>query len=414
MLPLLLLAAIPGQGPAPIALVDHVAPEDCGPGLRDRRDLCDLSPAWARALAVCAAQAPPAPAEARPAACLIEIDAGLYEARRALVATRPVVVRGAGGWGWAARTVIRTRTSTDGIVILPSAAGSEVSDLALVSGTSRHETPTAAVRALGRVSVARVWARLFVVGVALVADVGRGSNVNTSRVRDVILDRLEGPGVIAAGGDSNAIVLDGVDVTSACERGAKWSHTAALRGARCAGLVDLSFLGLDVRGLHTASARDAETRETYPGALLGLSPSARSVCVGCYGEGDQPASFLGRLSTVVGGIGRWEGPGLRVEGPRLSSLLVTSPPLPTGGAVDLAAGAITAPGVGLELRGAGIPGAGADTWRPLRVVAEPSRRAWRVDVAASNAAVPLRVGATASADRGLGALTLISTTTIAR
>jgi hypothetical protein len=408
---LLLLAAIPGQAPGPIALVDHVRPEDCGPGLRDPRVLCDVAPAWDRALDACAATSPPTPAEARPPACAIDIPAGLYETRRALVATRPVIVTGAGGWGWAARTLIRTRTSTDGIVILASAAGSEVRDLALVSGVSRHETATTAIRALGRVLVERVWSRLFVVGLALVADVGRGSNVNGSRVRDVWIDRVEGAGVVLAGGDSNAIVLDGLDITAACERGAKWSHQPALRGARCAGVVDLSFLGVDARALHAASARDAETRETYPGALLGLSPSSRSVCSGCYLEGDMPPSFVGRLSTVVGGIGRWDGPGLRVEGPRLSSLLVSSPALPGGGWVDLAAGAITAPGVGLELRGAGIPG---ETWRPLRLLAEPARLAWRLDVAGLGTAVTARVGATASAPRGLGALELIRTTTIAR
>jgi hypothetical protein len=401
-----LVALVPGQGPKPIALVDHVAPEDCGPGLRDRRILCDIVPAFDRALAACAVEAP-APAEARPPACVLELDAGVYEARRALVATRPVIFRGAGGGAWSSPTIIRTRTSTDGVVILAAAAGSQIRDLALISGTSRHESATAAIRALGRVWVERVWARLFVVGVALVADVNRGSNVNGSRLRDVTLDRLEGPGVIVAGGDSNATVVDGVDVTMACERGGKWSHQPALRGARCAGLIDLSFLGLDVRSLHAASARDTETRETFPGALLGLSPSARSVCSGCYLEGDMPPSFVGRLSTVIAGIGRWEGPGMRLEGPRVSALVVPAPAGPV--AVELAAGAVTAPGVALELRGTRATGL---AWRPLAVRAEPDREAWRVDVAGLGAAVTARIGATVA--RGLGALELIRTTTIAR
>jgi hypothetical protein len=408
VLALLLIAAIPGQAPSPIALVNHVRAEDCGPGLRDPRTLCDLAPAWDRAMAACAATSPPAAAEARPSACAIEIAAGLYETRRALVAARPVIVRGAGGWGWAARTVIRTRTSTDGIVILVSAAGSEVSDLALISGLSRHETPTAGIRVRGRARVERVWLRLFVVGLDLAADVQRGSNANGSRARDVWIDRTEGPAVLVAGGDSNAIVLDGLDVTGACERGAKWSHAAALRGAPCAAVLDYSFLGLEMRSIHTASTRDAETRETYSGLVVGLSPSARSVCVGCYSESDQAPSFLGRLSVALGGIGAWTGPGLRIEGPRLSSILVSSPTLPGGGVVDLAAGAITAPGVGLELRGAGIPG---EAWRPLRVVAEPSRRAWRVDVAGLGSGVVGRVGATASA--GVGALS-VRTSTVMR
>lgn len=420
LLAALLIAALPGTRPA-IDLAAHVAPDDCGPALRSRMPdgsrptVCDLVPAFGRAVAACEASIAYVPAEARRPACVLTLPPGEFELSRPLRFTRPVVLSGAGGAHWASPTLIRTRTSTHAIVVEPTAAGSVVEGLALVSGQSSHATLTAGVDLRGRATLERLWIRLFVVGVHVSADVGRTppSNANGSRLRGLVIDRTEGPAVIIRGGDANDVSIVEIETAQACERGSWWSGRGELLGRPCAAVLDRSFLGVSIWAAHTASSRDRETGARFAGYDLG-GDSTRTICAGCYSESDQTPSSVGRQSIAIGGIGAWTGLGLRVEGPRLSSLLVTSPPLPTGGAVDLAAGAITAPGVGLELRGAGIPGAGVDTWRPLRVVAEPGRRAWRVDVAGSNTAVPLRVGATASADRGLGALTLISTTTIAR
>jgi hypothetical protein len=251
-----------------------------------------------------------------------------------------------------------------------------------------------------------------VAGVQVSADVMRSppSNANGSRLRGLVIDRTEGPAVLVRGGDANDVSIVELETAQACERGSWWSGRAELVGRPCAAVIDRSFLGVSVWAAHTASSRDRETGARFAGYDLG-GDSTRSICAGCYSESDQTPSSVGRQSIAIGGIGAWTGLGLRVEGPRLSSLLVSSPALPGGGWVDLAAGAITAPGVGLELRGAGIPG---ETWRPLRLLAEPARLAWRLDVAGLGTAVTARVGATASARGGLGALELIRTTTTAR
>jgi hypothetical protein len=413
----LLLATLPGTRPA-LDLAAFVSPDDCTPALRSRLPdgtrpvVCDLVPAFARAVAACEASIAYVPAEARRPACVMTLPPGEFELSRPLRLARPVVLRGAGGAHWATATVLRTRTSTHGIVVEPSAAGSMVTDLAVISGQSSHATMTAGVDLRGRATLERLWVRLFVAGVQVSADVMRSppSNANGSRLRGLVIDRTEGPAVLVRGGDANDVSIVELETAQACERGSWWSGRAELVGRPCAAVIDRSFLGVSVWAAHTASSRDRETGARFAGYDLG-GDSTRSICAGCYSESDQTPSAVGRQSIAIGGIGAWQGLGLRVEGPRLSSLLVSSPALPGGGWVDLAAGAITAPGVGLELRGAGIPG---EPWRPLRLLAEPARLAWRLDVAGLGTAVTARVGATASARGGLGALELIRTTTIAR
>lgn len=400
---------VPGMRPA-VRLVDHVrVAEDCGPALRSRLAngarpiVCDIAPAFARASAACTAAVAYTPAEAKAPACILTLPPGEFELSRPLRFTAPTELRGAGGAHWSTATLLRTRTSTHGIIVEPTAAGSVVEGLAIVSGQNNHGTLTAGVDLRGRAVLERLWIRLFVVGVHVSADVNRRppSNANGSRLRTLTIDRTEGPAVLVRGGDANDVSIVELETGQACERGSAWSGRAELLGQRCAAVLDRSFLGVALWGVHTASSRDRETREVFPGYDLG-GDSTRSICVGCYSESDQAPSVLGRLSIAIGGIGAWSGLGLRVEGPRLSSLLVASPPLADGSVAELAAGAVAAPGAGLELRPLRAPTIPASS--VLRIGLEPARSAWRADVAALNSAVAWRVAAKASPTLGLGAL----------
>jgi hypothetical protein len=420
LLGLVLLAqlTLPGTRPA-IDVSAHVdVAVDCGPALRSRTahgmrpTVCDLVPGFARAVAACEASIGYVPAEGRRPACVLTLPPGEFELSRPLVFSRPVVLRGAGGYHWAAPTLLRTRTSTHGIVVLPSGAGSVIADLALVSGQNSHATLTAGVDLRGRAVLDRLWVRLFAVGVLVSADVNRSppSNANGSRLHTLVLDRAEGPAILVRGGDANDVSILEPEITGACELGSRWSGTPELGGERCAGIVDRSFLGVAIWGAHTASSRDRTTRAVFAGVLLGISDSARSVCVGCYGESDQLVSYVGRLSSVVGGIGTWAGPGLRLEGPRASALLVPGRPLGDGASVDVALGQLAPPGAGIELRPVGSPLPAGST---LRFGLDVPALSWRIDVGGLERAVALRVRAVDTGPR-LGALTLISTATIAR
>ena len=94
---------VPATRPA-IDVSAHVdVTADCGPALRSRTALgarptvCDLAPAFARAVAACEAGISYVPAEARRPACVLTLPAGEFELSRPLLVARPVVLRGAGG-----------------------------------------------------------------------------------------------------------------------------------------------------------------------------------------------------------------------------------------------------------------------------------------------------------------------------
>lgn len=407
---LLLLAVIPGERPGPIALTEHVrVAEDCGPALRSRLSngarpfVCDLAPAFARATEACARAVAYTPAEARPPACVLALPPGEFELSRPLRFVSPVVLRGAGGAHWATPTILRTRTSTHAIVVEASAAGSAIEGLALVSGQSSHATLTAGVDVRGRAVLERLWIRLFVVGVQVSADVNRRppSNANGSRLRALTIDRTEGPAVLVRGGDANDVSIVELETAQACERGSAWSGRPELVGAPCAAVLDRSFLGVSIWAAHTASSRDRETGARFAGYDLG-GDSTRTICAGCYSESDQLPSNVGRQSIAIGGIGAWQGLGLRVEGPRLSSLLISSRPLADGSGVDLAAGVVAAPGAGIELRPLRSPSVPASS--VFRINLDSTRATWTADVAALGTAVAWRVAARSTPTLGLGTL----------
>ncbi len=101
----------------------------------------------------------------------------------------------------------------------------------------------------------------------------------------------------------------------------------------CAGLVDHSFLGNTWVAVHTASNYEhkincpANSRECAAAVYAGIrmdSQAQRSLCLGCYTEGGQSASWVGPQSIALGGISDWTGPGLRMSGLHASGLRVSN------------------------------------------------------------------------------------------
>lgn len=178
----------------------------------------------------------------------------------------------------------------------------------------------------------------------------------------------------------------------------------------CANVTDEAMMGNTWDGLQTATAKDTVTGEVFRSIVFG-NPTARSVCIGCYAEGDQFKGYLSASSAAIGGVSDWEGPGLRVEGRRVNGIKAVgmvapgdtlAPELWVGGNDWGPAGTVLTlmPPQG----GTSNPTHGALRWRMSTTA---GKRSWFADVANSGTAVSQRV----SLEAGQFGVTSIKTST---
>lgn len=303
-------ALLPGERPK-YCVRDYVRPvEDCD------AKTCDLSPAFERLFA--ATDAAPAPAGARPPGAWIEIPPGEWRLSKPITLAREHTLRGAGGAGWGAPTLLRVKTSTHGIVVKPLAAWAEISGLALIADVPSAVADRHGIVLQARAHVHDVWVRGFTVGVYALGDVRAGTNANGARLEHLRLDLQEYAGVYLLGDNAGAIVLDAVDVGSGCRRGLRWA--AAFQGRPCAGIMDYSMMGATIVGGMSADARDTTTT---PHTWFANYHLRRTSALGAYSEQIRaPTTNELEVDAVsVGGTlsayGMASGLGLRFYGPRV-------------------------------------------------------------------------------------------------
>lgn len=160
----------------------------------------------------------------------------------------------------------------------------------------------------------------------------------------------------------------------------------------CANIVDLAFLNNTWTAVQTARATDRVTGEVFRSFIFG-NPASGAICLGCYAEMDQLPGFLSASSTAIGGVGAWDGPGLRLLGPRASGLIIPGSALTPGGPLpELRLGSYaTLPGTVLY---AGPPLAAGSSVLPnvtLRLRLDDSPVSWFWDLGGAGNGVSQRV-----------------------
>lgn len=291
---------------ATYAIEAYVREEDC-------TTTCDLSPAFDRIFAV--ADAVPAPAGMRPPGSLITIPPGEYKITRPIVLNREHTIRGAGGSGWGAPTVIRVVTSTHGIVVNTMGAWADIGEFALITNVPSGESDRHGILLKARAHVHDMWIRGFVVGVYALGDVRYSTNVNGAYLEHLRIDLQEYAGVYILGDNAGAIALSSVDVGSGCQKGLKW--TVDFQGRACAGVMDYSMMGAVVVAGQSANARDLASGQYFGNYYL-----RRTAALGLYSENVPApgANYLDIDAIALGGMGAYAGPGFRLYGPRASQL----------------------------------------------------------------------------------------------
>lgn len=454
LIALLLLAQLSPWTPpgvvAPIEVASLIRAEDCGPSR------CDWSPAIERAQELL--DVVPAPQFAvRAPGGEIRLPCGVGDLSRPIVLRRGHALRGCGGTFPSAITLINVRTSTHAIVAPRAAAGFTLRDFAIITQIAAEKADRYAIAVGGRGEINEVSVRGgFVDGIHAFGDVNTGTNVNGLKVRGVRIDLVERAAIYVAGQDGNANTFDSVDVGSNCQRGSKWAEPVAattgwsaangtitltlaapttikvgsflaferlkaggqviistptsvtmrwagasgsaveagLLTRPCANIIDLAFLNNTWIAIQTAGAKDRVTGEIFRSFIFG-NPASRTVCLGCYAEQDQLPGWVSAAGVVLGGIGAWEGPGLRVEGRRVNGIKAVG---------MIAPGDTLAPEVWIGGNDWGPPGTvltfmppqggtsnptqGALRWR---MSTTPGKRSWFADVANSAAAVAERI-----------------------
>jgi len=293
------------------AVRDFVQPADCD------TKTCDLSPAFERLFAI--SDAAPAPAGMRPPGSLIEVPAGEWRLSKPISIAREHTLRGAGGAGWGAPTVLRVTTSTHGIIVRPMGAWADISGIALVTSVPSASFDRHGIVLQARAHVHDMWIRGFTVGVyafgyEVKPPLTGGVNVNGARLAFLRLDLQEFAGVYLLGDNAGAIELSSVDVGSGCRRGLKWQSSALNR--TCAGVMDYSMMGAVIVAGQSAGARDEG------GQWFGNYYLRRPAALGPYSENMLPPgeNVVDIDGIVIGGMGAWSGSGFRLYGPRASQI----------------------------------------------------------------------------------------------
>jgi hypothetical protein len=314
-------------------------------------------------------------------------------------------------------TIIRAATSTNGIEVLPfercrSEGRRVIGRVALegfrLVGSPPGEQPTRGIAAANHVRIRDVVVDRFAIGIEIAAYVSQGGNANGWQMQDVYAQRAEHAGVWVRGSDANAGAWIGGGASSNCQRASKWAALLATEPLPCAGVIERSFLGNTLVGIATAS--NVELKEgcttlvpsciqtKFPGFdFTGLSQ--RSVCLGCYTESDQATSIISPWSAAVGGLSRWEGTGLWVEGRRVRSLEVVNGLDPSNTTIIKFGAATNYPGAFMDWSSNAL-GLGN-----LRLISDAANKEYRFNIA--NIPYPIRIiGSHGMAAGSLGTLRL--------
>ena len=288
----------------------YVRDEDC------TATECDLSPAFDRIFAVTDA-VPSTVFGARAPGALIELPPGVFRLSRPIVLNREHTIRGAGGSGWGAPTILRVVTSTHGIVVNTFGAWADISGFALVAAVPSVASDRHGILLKARARVHDMWIRGFTVGVYALGNVAHGTNVNGAKLDFLRIDLTEYAGVYLLGDNAGAIELSSVDVGSVCQKGDKWQ--SAFQGRACAGIMDWSMMGAAIVGGQSANSRDTTTGRWFSNYFL-----RRSAALGAYSEMSLTKDQLEIDAVVLGGTlaapAMAAGPGFRLYGPRANQL----------------------------------------------------------------------------------------------
>lgn len=457
---------VPPGTSGPVKVVDLIRADDCSFAR------CDWSPAIERAQALL--DEVPAPQFAvRPPGGEIDLPCGVGDLSSPITLRRGHILKGCGGTFPSCATLLNVRTSTHAIVAMRNAAGFVLRDFCVITAVGAERIDRHAVVIGGRGVIDEVSLRGgFVDGIHVFGDVNTGTNVNGLRVRGGRIDLVERAAIYVAGQDGNANLFDSLDVGANCQRGSKWAepvaattgwkaangtitltlaspttikvgsflaferlkaggqviistptsvtmHWAGASGSAveaglltrpCANVIDLAFLNNTWVAIQTAGAKDRVTGEFFRSFIFG-NPASRTVCLGCYSEQDQLPGWVSAQGVVLGGIGQWEGPGLRVEGRRVNGIKAVGMKAPGDTlAPELWIGGNDwgPPGTVLTMMppqgGTSNPTHGALRWR---MSTSAGKRSWFADVANSGTAVSQRV----SLEAGQFGVTSIKTST---
>lgn len=301
---------IPGERHT-YAIKDYVLPEDC------TVTSCDLSPAFDRLFAI--TDAAPAQSGMRAPGTLITLPPGDFRISRPIVLNRGHTIRGAGGGGWGAPTVLRVTTSTHGIIVNPLASWADIGDLALITDKASETADRHGILLKTRAHIHDMWIRRFTVGVYALGDLKYGTNINGARLDNLRIDLQEYAGVYILGDNAGAVVLSAVDVGSVCQKASKWE--AYFQGRACAGIMDWSMMGATIVGGQSANARDMITGLYKSNYFL-----RRTSALGAYSEMSLTKDQLEVDAVVLGGTlaapSMAAGLGFRLYGTRANQLKV--------------------------------------------------------------------------------------------
>lgn len=296
---------LPGER-ATFRVKDYVHPEDCS------QTICNLSPAFDRIFAI--ADIAIAPVGMRQPGSLIELPSGEFEITQPIILNRAHTLKGAGGAGWGAPTVIRAKTSTHGIVVNTMGAWANIGEFALITSVASSVSDRHGILLKARAHIHDMWIRGFTVGVYGLGDIRYATNINGTKLDFLRLDLQEFAGVYLLGDNAGVVELSSVDVGSGCKKAIKWSPV--FQDRPCAGIMDYSMMGAVIVAGQSANARDDS------GQYFGNYYLRRTAALGLYSE-NVPAPGVNTLeidALALGGIGAYSGPGFRLYGPRASQL----------------------------------------------------------------------------------------------
>lgn len=196
------------------------------------------------------------------------------------------VGHGAGQSGGNFATTLKFPANTLGIVVKKGATGPNQNggDASIIEGVFLQGGGGSASTAHGVDVQARIKLRDVAIegfagnGINVVADIADRKNANLWALDTVSITGCGQHGIYVAGGDTNAGVATGINASG----NGGW------------GIYDSSFLGNTYIGCHTAS--------NTLGAYKSDNLNSRNVFLGCYSEGNQPASEIDAQSMVVGGL----------------------------------------------------------------------------------------------------------------
>ncbi|NJN94486.1 MAG: hypothetical protein HC875_10530 [Anaerolineales bacterium] len=221
------------------------------------------------------------------------------------------------------------------------------------------------------------------------------SLANSWIIQDGSIQSSGHSGIYIDGPDVNVGLLERVGSTSNCKQGTQMSLDL---GLPCADVFDGSFLGITLVAVSTGYAKDTQTNEVFPGFVLGDSNNNRSVLLGGYIESGYGNGVFGSSNAnVLGGIGGWTGAGNRLEGNRMSGLVLKG----QDGLAEVKMGSLTGGGA-LSI----VPLGDAGSY-PLRLKWDVASSNFQFNVGNVSGGNAIHIGGKATSNLGLGLGSLI-------